>query len=110
MFHSGVGDTRTCMPTLVYRCTSILVQYLQSHASGCLPERELLLAQWGARDCLQRTRTRVWQRGMPEVAQNLDLKKIFCSYSRTQKMQKSLLAYRFFHCERLSYINRTISH
>jgi len=77
MFHSGVGDTRTCMPTLVYRCTSILVQYLQSHASGCLPERELLLAQWGARDCLQRTRTRVWQRGMPEVAQNLDLKKNF---------------------------------
>jgi len=45
--------------------------YLQSRASSCLPERELLLAQWGARDCLQLTRTRVWQSGMPEVVQNL---------------------------------------
>jgi len=45
--------------------------YLQSHASSCLPERELLLAQWGARGCLQRTRTRIWQSGVPEVAQNL---------------------------------------
>jgi len=45
--------------------------YLQSHASTCLPEREILLAQWGARDCLQGTRIRVWQRGMPEVDQNL---------------------------------------
>jgi len=24
-FHSGVRDTRTCMPTLAYRCTSILI-------------------------------------------------------------------------------------
>jgi len=45
--------------------------YFQSHASSCLPERELLLAPWGARDCLQETRTRVWQSGMPEVTQNL---------------------------------------
>jgi len=51
--------------------TSVRVySYLQSHASSSLPEHELLLAQWGARDRLQRTRTRVWQNGMPEVAQN----------------------------------------
>jgi len=52
--------------------TSVRVySYLQSHANSCLPVRELLLAQWGARDCLQKMRTRVWQSWMTEVGQNL---------------------------------------
>ena len=54
--HQLLTDARICL-------------YFQSHADSCLPEYELLFAQRGTRGCFQRTRSRVWRSGMPEIAQ-----------------------------------------
>jgi len=56
-FHSRVRVYRTSCQHLPIGVRAY--SYFQSHASSCLPERELLLAQWGARDCLQQMRTRL---------------------------------------------------